>query len=82
LRNRLAHSEVHVMTVKPGFVATRMTEGMKLPGALTAQPDQVAKSVFNGFRKKRNTIYTLWMWRYIMLIIRHIPEFVFKKLSM
>lgn len=82
LRNRLAHSEVHVMTVKPGFVATRMTEGMKLPGALTAQPDQVAKSVFNGFRKKRHTIYTLWMWRYIMLIIRHIPEFVFKKLSM
>jgi short-subunit dehydrogenase len=82
LRNRLAHSGVHVMTVKPGFVATRMTEGMKLPGALTAQPDQVAENVFKGFRKKSNTIYTLWMWRYIMLIIRHVPEFVFKKLSM
>jgi len=81
LRNRLAPSGVHVMTVKPGFVATRMTEGMKLPGAITARPDQVAESVFKGYRKGRNTIYTLWMWRYIMLIIRHVPEFVFKKLS-
>lgn len=82
LRNRLAKKSVHVMTVKPGFCRTKMTESMELPGALTADPEQVAEAVFKGIEKKRNVVYTLWMWRYIMLIIRHIPEFVFKKLNM
>jgi short-subunit dehydrogenase len=82
LRNRLAKSDVHVMTVKPGFCRTKMTENMELPGPLTADPEQVASAVFNGLEKKRNTVYTLWMWRWIMLIIRHIPECIFKKMSM
>jgi short-subunit dehydrogenase len=82
LRNRLAKSNVHVLTVKPGFVATSMTEGMDLPPVLTASPDQVANDIFRAFRKKRNVLYTRWMWRYIMLAIQHIPEFVFKKLSL
>ena len=82
LRNRLAKTGVHVMTVKPGFCRTKMTENMDLPGALTAEPEQVANAVFNGLEKKRNTIYTLWMWRWIMMIIRHIPEFIFKKMGM
>ncbi len=82
LRNRLAKSGVHVMTVKPGFCRTKMTESLELPAALTATPEQVAKAVFLGLEKKRNTIYTLWMWRWIMLVIRHIPEFIFKKMGM
>ncbi|MEA2069011.1 MAG: SDR family oxidoreductase [Verrucomicrobiota bacterium] len=82
LRNRLAKSGVHVMTVKPGFCRTKMTENLELPGALTADPEQVADAVFQGLEKKRNVVYTLWMWRWIMLVIRHIPEFIFKKLSM
>jgi len=82
LRNRLAKSGVHVMTVKPGFCRTKMTESLELPAVLTAEPEQVAIAVFQGLEKKRNTVYTLWMWRWIMLIIRHIPEFVFKKLGM
>ena len=82
LRNRLVKSGVHVMTVKPGFCRTKMTENMELPAALTAEPEQVAEAVFHGVEKKRNVIYTLWMWRWVMLIIRHIPEFIFKKLSM
>jgi len=82
LRNRLAKSGVHVMTVKPGFCRTKMTENMELPAALTAEPEQVADAVFKGLRKQRNVVYTLWMWRYIMLIIRHIPEFIFKKMGM
>jgi len=82
LRNRLAKSGVHVMTVKPGFVRTKMTEHLELPAALTADPDQVARAVFKGMEKKKNTIYILWMWRWIMCIIRHIPEFVFKKMGM
>lgn len=82
LRNRLADKGVHVMTVKPGFVRTKMTENMDLPAALTASPEQVAEAVFHGLEKKRNEVYTLWMWQWIMLIIRHIPEFIFKKMKM
>jgi len=82
LRNRLSASNVPVLTVKPGFVATRMTEGMALPGALTAKPESVANEIFRAWKKKKNILYTKWMWRYIMLIIIHIPEFIFKKLKL
>ncbi len=82
LRNRLAQSGVHVMSVKPGFCYTKMTESLELPSALTADPEQVANAVFKGLEKKQNVVYTLWMWRWIMLIIRHIPESIFKKMGM
>ena len=82
LRNRLAPRGVHVMTVKPGFCRTKMTEHLELPGALTATPEQVAEAVFAGMAKGRNTVYTLWMWRWIMAIIRHIPEAIFKKMKL
>ncbi|QBG47104.1 SDR family oxidoreductase [Verrucomicrobia bacterium S94] len=82
LRNRLAEKGVHVMTVKPGFARTKMTENLELPAALTASPEQIAEAVFQGLEKKKNVIYILWMWRWIMLIIRCIPEFVFKKMKM
>ncbi|MDZ8120347.1 SDR family oxidoreductase [Pontiella agarivorans] len=82
LRNRLSEKGVHVMTVKPGFARTKMTENLELPAALTASPEQIAEAVFHGLEKKKNVIYILWMWRWIMLIIRCIPEFVFKKMKM
>ena len=78
----MAKKGVHVMTIKPGFCRTKMTEHLDLPVALTAEPEQVATAVFNGLEKKRNTVYTLWVWRWIMLIIRHIPELIFKRLGM
>jgi len=81
LRNRLYESSVHVMTVKPGFVATAMTEGMDLPEKLTAQPEEVASDVYNAQQKNVNILYTKWMWKWVMLIIKHIPEFMFKKMS-
>lgn len=82
LRNRLFHKGVHVLSVQPGFVYTRMTENLKLPALLTAQPAQVAKDVFKASRKKKNTLYTRWFWKYIMLIIKSIPEGIFKKLKL
>jgi short-subunit dehydrogenase len=82
LRNRLAKSGVHVLTVKPGFVRTRMTAGLPLPGPVTAKPEQVANDVFKAYLKQQNQLYTLWMWQFIMLIIRHIPESIFKKMSL
>jgi len=82
LRNRLHRSGVHVLTVKPGYVHTRMTEGMTLPGALTAQPDEVADAVFRAWKRRRNVIYVRPVWRLVMLVLRHIPESLFKRLSL
>lgn len=82
LRNRMALVGVHVMTVKPGFVYTKMTEGLPLPAPLTAQPEKVAQDIFQGWRKKKNVVYTKWMWRGIMAIIRSIPEWKFKKMKL
>ena len=80
LRNRLGRKGVHVITVKPGFVDTGMTWGIE-GMFLVASPEDVANSLMKAVQKKRNVIYTPWFWRYIMLIIRHVPEFIFKKLS-
>lgn len=79
LRNRMYREKVHVVTVLPGFVNTKMTAGLNLPKPLTAQPAQVAKAVFNAVRNKKNTIYTKWFWRWIMLVITSVPEPIFKK---
>lgn len=81
LRNRLHDAQVHVLTVKPGFVTTKMTEGMDLPEKLTAQPEEVAEAIYNVQQKGKNVLYTKWIWRWVMLVIRNIPEFQFKKMS-
>lgn len=82
LRNRLSKSNVHVLTVKPGFVDTPMTEGMKTPALLTAQPQKLAKAIERAVNKKIHTLYYKKVWKWIMLIIKNIPEGVFKKLSL
>jgi short-subunit dehydrogenase len=82
LRNRLFHRGVHVMSVQPGFVYTRMTEGLQLPPLLTAQPNDVAAAIVKGVKARKNVLYVKWFWRYIMLIIKSIPEFIFKKLKL
>jgi short-subunit dehydrogenase len=80
LRNRMGRSGCHVMTVKPGMVDTAMTWG--LDGlVLVVPPQKVARDILKGVKNKRNAIYTPSIWRYIMLIIRLIPEPIFKKLS-
>ena len=82
LRNLLFKDGVHVVTVKPGFVYTKMTEDLKLPAPITAQPAEVGRAVFAAVQKKKNTVYVRWMWKWIMLIIRSIPEFQFKKMKL
>jgi decaprenylphospho-beta-D-erythro-pentofuranosid-2-ulose 2-reductase len=82
LRNRLSKSGVQVITVKPGFVYTSMTEGMSLPARLTARPEDVASAVVKAHTSGRDIIYTRPIWGIIMLIIRHIPERIFKKLNL
>ena len=82
LRNRLTKSNVPVITVIPGYMATQMTAHLDLPKLLTAMPEYAANAIFKAYKKKRNRVYIKWIWKYIMLIIRNIPEFIFKKLSL
>jgi len=82
LRNRLARRGVHVLTVKPGFVATRMTAGMRLPPLLTAQPDEVAQAIVHAAQRKRDVLYVRPVWRWIMMVIRCVPETLFKRMSL
>ena len=81
LRNRLAKKGVQVLTIKPGFVDTPMTASFK-KGALWAQPGDIARSIVRAIEQRRDEVYLPGFWRLIMLIIRHIPERIFKKLSL
>ncbi len=81
LRNRLAKRGVHVLTVLPGFVSTQMTEGMDLPAKLTAEPGEVADAIARAVAGRKDVVYFRPIWRLIMLIIRNIPERVFKRLK-
>lgn len=80
LRNRYARKDVHVMTVKPGFTDTPMTWGMHSP--LIAGREMVAAAIVKGIDARKDVLYIPWFWRYIMLIITHIPESIFKKLKL
>ena len=81
LRNRLFHHQVRVITVKPGFVDTPMTYGR--PGLfLVARPERVAKSIFRAIQRGKDVVYVPWFWRPIMLLVRIIPEQVFKRLRL
>jgi short-subunit dehydrogenase len=81
LHQRLSKSNVQVLLIKPGFVDTPMTQEFK-KGFLWASPDQVAKDICKAVEKKKNVLYTPWFWAWIMLIIQHIPESIFKRLKL
>lgn len=79
LRNRLSSKNVNVMTVKPGFVKTKMIDGIYTPKMLTAQPFHIANYIFKGYKKRSDEIFYLGIWKYIMLAIKLLPETFFKK---
>jgi short-subunit dehydrogenase len=82
LRNYCTAFGVHIATIKPGFVYTKMTAGLTLPPRLTATPQQVASAVYQAAERKKNVVYVKSLWRWIMLVIRSIPEPIFKKLHL
>lgn len=83
LRNRLFKSGVHVLTIKPGFVATRMTAGLLNPNSpLVARPEQVANDIVRALNRRRPVVYTPWFWWYIMVIICAIPERIFQRMKL
>ena len=81
LRNRLYASGVRVITIKPGFVDTAMTYG--LPGLfLVASPQEIGERIVATLNTSADVVYLPWFWRYIMLIIKHIPEPIFKRMKL
>lgn len=77
LRNRLFQKGVNVVTIKPGYVDTPMTSDVE-KNALFATPDKVAKDIYDAMKRGKEVVYTPWFWRFIMLIIRSVPEGIFK----
>jgi hypothetical protein len=81
LRARLADKHVSVLTIKPGFVDTPMTAAFD-KGPLWSTPEKVALSIYKAILRGSNEIYTPWFWRWIMAVIRAIPESIFKRLPL
>ncbi|GER87015.1 short-chain dehydrogenase [Dictyobacter vulcani] len=81
LRNRLSKSGVSVITIKPGSVATPMTAHMK-QGLLFAKPEAVGKDIYEAIKKRKDVAYVPGYWRVVMLVIKSIPESIFKRLSL
>ncbi|MGZ3747414.1 MAG: SDR family NAD(P)-dependent oxidoreductase, partial [Pseudobdellovibrionaceae bacterium] len=81
LRNRLYEFGVHVITIKLGFVDTPMTKDFK-KGALWAQSTPVAKTIVQSIDQKRDIVYIPFFWKWIMHIIKSIPEAIFKRLKL
>lgn len=81
LRNRMHASGVHVLTIKPGFVDTPMTAGLR-KGLLWAQPESIAAGIESAITRRRDVVYLPFWWRFIMLAVRSIPERVFKRMSL
>lgn len=82
LRARLFKVGVHVLTIKPGFVATPMTQGLALPGLLLTQPEKVANDILQAMEKRTAVRYTPWFWWGIMQVIKSIPSPIFKRMGL
>jgi short-subunit dehydrogenase len=81
LRSRLSKSGVTVLTIKPGLVDTPMTAALN-KGPLFAQPNKIGKGIYKAIKKRKNVIYLPWYWRPIMLIVKSIPEPIYKRLTL
>jgi short-subunit dehydrogenase len=81
VRNRIDRSGVHVLTIKPGFVATPMTAHLPHT-ALFAHPSAVGRGILKAIEKRKDVAYVPPIWAWIMLIIRSVPNSIFKKLNL
>lgn len=81
LRGRLHGAGVSVTLIKPGFIDSAMTWGLKLGPFPVASPEACAQACLAAAEKRRDVVYFPWIWEWVMLLIRNIPERIFKKLS-
>jgi short-subunit dehydrogenase len=79
LQHRHAGSGLRVVRIKPGPTATPMTAALAANGARLASPEQVARDIVSGIAQGRSLVYTPPLWRWIMLIVRHVPDVLFHR---
>lgn len=80
LRNRLAKKGVTVTTIKPGFVQTQMLEGASRTFWVIS-PEQAAEKIYKAIRRGAQVVYVPGQWRFVGLVIQHVPSFIFRRLS-
>lgn len=81
LRQRLLRNNIRVITVKPGFVMTKMTETMDLPQILTLTPEQVAKKTYKAYKNGTDQTCITFYWWGIMTLLNMLPERLYKRLK-
>jgi decaprenylphospho-beta-D-erythro-pentofuranosid-2-ulose 2-reductase len=80
LRHRL-YPGIHVTTLIPGFIQTRMTEGLKLPKLLVESPQRYAQKIYAAISMKKNFVYSSFQWKLTSFILRNIPESVLLRIG-
>lgn len=81
LRNRLTRHGVNVLTVKPGFVKTEMMKAAQGSTPFAIEPEKAANDIYTAMRKRKQVMYTASIWRWVMLLIQHIPSVIFRRMS-
>ena len=81
LRNRLTRHGVNVLTVKPGFVKTEMMKAAQGATPFAIEPEKAADDIYKAMKKRKQLIYTASIWRWIMLVIQHVPSVIFRRMS-
>jgi decaprenylphospho-beta-D-erythro-pentofuranosid-2-ulose 2-reductase len=79
LGDSLVGTGVHVMVVRPGFVHSKMTEGLE-PAPLATTPEDVAAAIERGLARRADTVWVPPALRYVMTVLRHVPRPIFRKL--
>ncbi len=80
LRNRLTRHGVNVITIKPGFVKTDMLRGIQKP-IFAVTPEKAADLIWQAIRRRKQQVYVSGIWFWIMLVVRNIPSFIFRRLN-
>lgn len=81
LQHRLAASKIRIVLIKPGPTDTPMTTHLKQQGAKLASAESVAQAIVLGVERGKPIVYAPAKWAMIMMVIRHLPAFVFNKLN-
>lgn len=80
MRMKYFKNNLNYLLIKPGFVKTPMTANLISPSILVASPEKIAKDIDKAILNKKDCVYTPWFWAYIMFFIKHMPNFIFKRL--
>ena len=77
LRQRLSKFGINVITIKPGWVNTKMIKNLKLPKLMTVNVNFVGSKIFEAYKNKKKILYVPKYWKIILFFYNLIPEIFF-----